>query len=646
MIRLSFLLSNGCCIIWVATMVAILIISLQIVKALGETQLSILRLDPFLNISYAYRMSIKVDSPVLSIAMQACDELYSDPSEGWERLRCVTLTAQRIRDEKLSILRASLPQRGGSKSVRSVHEGEVFGLMYGYHEPIDTNVHCVPDDPEPKTETESNVEDTIADADPEQQEGVRVCVFGEALHISSFITIVSATQVSSVWIFINSPEDLPDEIEHTILHQYATHYKVTLSFHVGDEEAFFTSYYSMSMPPAFEEGGRGTRAYREAAVQSFCDILHATNVPWERIKELSRAVSGVSSTTTMPSSLANCATAGGASVASQCPLSRVTLVTRLPVVVWVQEFDVVMPAKAGTSAWGIELKYEIPGGVEHREDATLLSFEPTNPNTIQHSTLRQESGSLELDIMWSALWPKISSIEAKMCMDGFTGRHFAFDTTATKYTMREVLYGRVSLHCPPQNNTNTNTPLGWPVRDASQSHQRDEATAGSMRGSGESAEGSEHMSTIVITFTLRVFAETAFGLRSVLRRIGYRRVFIVPDLTTATYSALVNFDTSVYGGGAEDTRCFDGDRGNKCRKSGGEYGYIKGCSSGGGAGRHVLQIALGPHDLSVLLRHYVVFQMEQTWSAFCLQIRLHDERTLRSGAGSRAVHILLFLPAC
>jgi hypothetical protein len=91
--------------------------------------------------------------------------------------------------------------------------------------------------------------------------------------------------------------------------------------------------------------------------------------------------------------------------------------------------------------------------------------------------------------------------------------------------------------------------------------------------------------TVVISYTIRVFGETALGLRAALRLLGYSRVVILPDVTLSALRLL------------------------RAAGSGSVADVQEGL---------VIQIALGPHDFTMLLPHFIAFQVEQVRFALSL----------------------------
>lgn len=81
---------------------------------------------------------------------------------------------------------------------------------------------------------------------------------------------------------------------------------------------------------------------------------------------------------------------------------------------------------------------------------------------------------------------------------------------------------------------------------------------------------------IVITYSIRVFADNALGLRDALKASGYKYVYAVHDFNVESLHILQE----------------------QAKKRNG----------------WVLQIVLSPHDINMFSRYYVAFHMEQSWS--------------------------------
>jgi hypothetical protein len=156
-----------------------------------------------------------------------------------------------------------------------------------------------------------------------------------------------------------------------------------------------------------------------------------------------------------------------------------------------------------------------------------------------------------------SVWVDRARMHAMSNYDGMTGRAFVTSRApsadgAGVTQMQEVSVGQML----------------WPTSE----EVRNEALGSAVTPAGEGAQVAQRV--IAITYTIRVFGETAEGLKTALRSLGYRRVYVLPDMTLGALSFLC----------AENGRF---------------------------ACDNVLQIALGPHDFTMLLPRYVVFQMEQ-----------------------------------
>lgn len=88
-----------------------------------------------------------------------------------------------------------------------------------------------------------------------------------------------------------------------------------------------------------------------------------------------------------------------------------------------------------------------------------------------------------------------------------------------------------------------------------------------------------HDQTIVISYTCRVFAETARGLQQALVQLGYKHTVLLPDVSAENVLALRRASNTVQN-------------------------------------RPILQIAIAPHEPTMLLPDYIAIQMEQMWSPF------------------------------
>lgn len=85
---------------------------------------------------------------------------------------------------------------------------------------------------------------------------------------------------------------------------------------------------------------------------------------------------------------------------------------------------------------------------------------------------------------------------------------------------------------------------------------------------------------MVITYTNRVFYETALGFYEAIKALGIHNIEIWGDLSPAFSDKYTQ-----------------------------RYSSVNGCAL-------PIQIAIAPHEDTILLPHYVVLHMEQTWSVF------------------------------
>lgn len=164
----------------------------------------------------------------------------------------------------------------------------------------------------------------------------------------------------------------------------------------------------------------------------------------------------------------------------------------------------------------------------------------------------------------SSLWMDTCRIDAVSNYDGFTGRTYSYRAHRIAH-LQEVLIGRL---LPDSSIT----------------------IAMSGKGSAATTLTVDNMKDVIIaiTYTIRVFGETASGLRAALEALGYHQVYIVPDMTMPALEYLAGLCVGTSDSSAESTQLA-----TQCT---------------------VLQIALGPHDISLLSADYIAFQMEQVWS--------------------------------
>eukprot|EP01032_Pedospumella_encystans_P013371 gene13371-15398_t len=244
-------------------------------------------------------------------------------------------------------------------------------------------------------------------------------------------------------------------------------------------------------------------------------------------------------------------------------------------IVWVRNTDIFAPSLGQFPLVTRQGKSYVP----HNRSALFLRDAPRVMNAL---TLSSNSKDV---VRWkvSSLWVNVSRITAIGNYDGFTGRSYYAPKTSELH-MREVLLGEVPLS---------------PVSALKFDHKPQPSTSvPPLAEALTSLEGVQFLNTpkdaivvIAITFTIRVFAETAAGLRRALNSLGYAHVYIVPDLTLSAIDYLQAHMDSL-----PPTQ--------ENQKNEAEIEPT----------RLLVQIALGPHDIAMLLPHYLVFQMEQTWS--------------------------------
>lgn len=126
--------------------------------------------------------------------------------------------------------------------------------------------------------------------------------------------------------------------------------------------------------------------------------------------------------------------------------------------------------------------------------------------------------------------------------------------------------------------------------------------------------GFDHYSNqpIMISYTCRVFGETSRGLQQALFRLGYKYVFIVPDLTLEYYFALKSY--------MRHTLAL-------------EYVKQDHLSVADIRKIDILQIVIAPLEVQVLLPNYIAIQLEQVWSPFFTHFYDRYSRILRNALG-------------
>ena len=210
----------------------------------------------------------------------------------------------------------------------------------------------------------------------------------------------------------------------------------------------------------------------------------------------------------------------------------------------------------------------------------LLSFPSVSidgRHFIAHNTTQDMFHAPEChsNVNWllGSVWLNGSNMYAMSNVDGMTGRSFssasylsANESTTGIMFMQELWVGELINPISTRTATRTIAESNYATDD-------------------NNRYGNMNI-VIAISYTIRVFGETAVGLKRALRSLGYKKVYIVPDMNIATLKHLQ-------------------DEANQLLLS------LRTEKTDAEAGGIVLQIALGPHDFAMLAPFYIVFQMEQ-----------------------------------
>lgn len=219
-----------------------------------------------------------------------------------------------------------------------------------------------------------------------------------------------------------------------------------------------------------------------------------------------------------------------------------------------------------------ELSFSDAHSQHHQCDAILLLpsyLEPNNAITLQHLSmlikdrlspilwLSADSSPSPTDhgqqlLSWrlTSTWNTISEFIEAEDRNGFLAKSYNYDSSGD-YSVSTVLLG--CLSSPPSVSPET---------------------------------------IIIITYTIRVFADTAFGLQTkLMQQLGYKHVFVLLELT---FESLLFLESNF-------------------------------------PSHNLLQIAIAPHDITTLLHNrYVVYHMEQVWSVITSgPSQLHYNHILR-----------------
>ncbi len=190
---------------------------------------------------------------------------------------------------------------------------------------------------------------------------------------------------------------------------------------------------------------------------------------------------------------------------------------------------------------------------------------------------------LTIDWQLHSVWNTFNSIIPIQDINGYTSRGYQ-SSAGTNHFQTEVNIGVVATTLPR---------VVVETHSTEQSSHETVATNHAASCHTEQHSISDSKVILLITYTIRVFAENAFGLQTALRSVGYENTFIVPDPTIA---AIDHMRTTFIA---------------ECEHP---HTTINNRQSSKHCQPLIIQILLGAHDLSVLLPHYIAFNMEQFWS--------------------------------
>ena len=636
--------------------------------------LPILRWDLARNLTISFDMDVTLRTMTVSKAIHACSVLYPRDLELWERRRCTAQVIQTIRDEKLAILEELQAEMSPGSEVYNA--AELLSLMYAYEDPI-----ALPQMSEYLDGLEvENV--TLTDylyhsevlrnqsqhiqrsAEVERKIKSVSCLFGFnpvadllSLHLLLLGTPKplrqnnndSSESLDLIWVFVASPAMVPSENEFRRLQVHAQQEGKLLEFIIGD------------------------------AIESISQLVKTKNVR----KPICSMVQYWGASHELLHMFLSVVGGQGTRVKATTPrkgIEDIEISTKpnyiFPVidsvkVIWIRSYIAEQTAEECTGAASSCVRVQLADGGVPRY------VSPSSSGTATAS-LRQMNdqpfllrASEEMGLGWwqlewglSALWTRFSGMTRQVSIDGCTGRHFRF-AADTHHRLREVLVGTFKLQrvMPFEKQQQHNHPIST-QNLGGQNLGRQTAFAGkddsiteiqdidscdklptSCRGqlgvlpAGKPASAARALNLraralIIISYTIRVFSETALGMLLALRTAGFENVAIAPDMTLDTLNALQNWQ--------QLQLCRSTGAGNNTL---GIFGHESATASIGdfvclASGKPpIVQIALGPHDLSMLLPHYVAVQMEQSWSPAAFQPALHLRYAL---VLSRAVCVLCY----
>ena len=208
----------------------------------------------------------------------------------------------------------------------------------------------------------------------------------------------------------------------------------------------------------------------------------------------------------------------------------------------------------------MESKMYVPAMDEY-STIQRLNLDHTLPPSISMDGLRVDTW-----IRWtmSSMWYWQTRFVYSRYLDGFLTYAPYQNTT---HFLNEISAGLVHVRCTSEETMRSEAVDPPPVGSTTTCG---DSSACEVRESDNARVSSI---IIIITYVNRVFAETANGLKRALESIGYNEVSILPELTMSSHMAAVRTHQRPA----------------------------------------LLQIAIGPHDLSLFSTNYLILHTEQPW---------------------------------
>jgi len=399
----------------------------------------------------------------------------------------------------------------------------------------------------------------------EQTSGRRICMVGSP-KLESILTVLSTSNAPEVLIILDSKN-----VEHLRSYKEAVQSMATalnrrVDVVVGDAETLL-----LALQEQYQQ-------------RRLCDTLHIEGNLAPAILVTGGAVSSDNAEHDVVTRLVN--------TASRIPGGEGNGVKGLPSqqqgplrVVWVRAVTVPLVRSPNGASLMVTLQGHKYAPHNLTSALSEISLRALNQRARAKSTADSSASASPVQWKLSSLWAQHSRLNPIANHDGFTGRTYVTpdEEGGEVQQLAEVLVGEVEGFLPARGV-------------AGDEKGRIAATARMDPLSGREGAAAEDgvcsctntATVIAITYTIRVFAETADGLRQALRSLGFPHVYVVPDLTLRAVNHLQAVVQRLH---------------HNCS-----------CSATAQPAP-LLQVALGPHDFAVLLPHYVVFQMEQTWSS-------------------------------